>query len=316
MRSTAPRAPLVGGPRRHRGRAEDSAGDRPEGTAGRADAATCRPARRLGFIRSSGLSGSRPAQKAPIRKCPVRKVPGPEGACPFPGPFRPSDRWMARRCVVPLQDRGRALSSDATRRGWRGMAPLRVPGTVRARWRPRALAVAIAAAGLLGASEPATGAPLTWPAGDGWLLTLEPDRREVYPRYLADPRRPRMAVGLLFAGESQVPATVTAASRSISARVRRWWGWSGRRGAGAGASTRKPASSASSIASRASTRSGGVGGTPCTPASTSTVHGARASASATSPPTSGTNWCCAPGASGSTTPARTRSSASPGSGRC
>jgi hypothetical protein len=61
--------------------------------------------------------------------------------------------------------------------------------------------------GLLGASEPPGDPALTWPVGEGWLLTLEPDRPEVYPRYLADPRRPRMGVGLLFAGESQVPAS-------------------------------------------------------------------------------------------------------------
>jgi hypothetical protein len=47
---------------------------------------------------------------------------------------------------------------------------------------------------------------LAWPLGDGWRLTLESDGDDpVYPRYLADPRRPQVSVAMFHADGTGIP---------------------------------------------------------------------------------------------------------------
>lgn len=80
-------------------------------------------------------------------------------------------------------------------------------GTDRVRT-PTGCAVAACAVACCAGPAAATEEPeLTWRMGERWSWTLERDVDTVYPVYLADPRRPHTALGLLFATESQLPAS-------------------------------------------------------------------------------------------------------------
>ncbi|HYE08078.1 MAG TPA: DUF1207 domain-containing protein [Planctomycetota bacterium] len=82
------------------------------------------------------------------------------------------------------------------------------------------LAVVIRSGAAEAANEDAARERLTWPVGRHSVLTLSPDVPVVYPRYIADPRRPQNSVGLMNTPGSDIPeAGDSRVSLNLGGRV-------------------------------------------------------------------------------------------------